>query len=40
MMIVMFNVKKFYEDDNIQAKVIKNYCPDCKVIMVWDGKII
>jgi len=40
MMIVMFNVKKFYEDDNIQAKVIKNYCPDCKVIMVRDGKII
>ena len=39
-MITMFKVKKFYEDDDIQAGVIKDYCPDCKVVMVKEGKII
>ena len=33
-MINMFGVEEFYEDDHVQGEIISKFCPNCKVILV------
>lgn len=33
-MIERLDVKEFYEDDRVQAKIIQDNCPGCEVIFV------
>jgi len=39
MMIAYLGVDEFYEDVPLQATIIKAIVPNCKVIMVIDGKV-
>lgn len=32
-------VTTFYEDEDLQAEIIRKECPNCKVIMVTEGRI-
>lgn len=33
-MINKFGITKFYEDEEIQADIIKRYCPNCEVLII------
>jgi hypothetical protein len=36
-MISTAKVTTFYEDEDLQADIIRHACPDCKVVMVRNG---
>jgi hypothetical protein len=37
--IALCGVSVFYEDDPVQAKVIRERCPTCELRMVVNGKV-
>lgn len=39
-MIRVLGIRKFYEDDPNQARVIRKACPECHVHLVKDGRVI